>query len=159
MAHPVVEFFTGLIPQKDCDAVTTYWWQWRSVALGVGTLGFCLYLGGVIPGVDSPFAFAKGSDPNTVESIRTEFQKKLDATNGDVKLVAKKLDYALTQLKDGQIRQLNSDLIDAQRYKCRAQLANDEAAKPFWTRRVQELKRSYSLLANEPWPDLDCKSF
>ena len=152
--HWVIKLLVGLIPQKDDDATKLYQWRWHSVALGLATLILTFYALGWIPGVPSPAAMAA-----SVDELKKEFQGKLDTTNRKLDVVAQQLGTALQEQKNGQIRQLNSDLIDARRYQCRAINSADKSALPFWNSRLQELKLSYSQLAGQPWPDLPCNSF
>lgn len=135
-----------------------YRWRWCSVALGVVTFAIVAYMMGWVPGIDSPVAMANTVQQQLVD-VKKDFQQKSDATNRKLDIVAKSLEKALQEQKNGQIRQLNSDLIDARRYQCRAIAANDDQAKPFWNRRLGELKLSYTQLSGEPWPDLPCNSF
>jgi Spy/CpxP family protein refolding chaperone len=135
--------------------VRLYNWRWKSVILGAIALGIATYAADFLPlGMSPPYAMA-----DTTSKIQEEFQHKLDATNSKLDLTAAQIAQVQIQLKDGQIRQLNSDLIDARRYQCRSINSNDKSALPFWNSRLQVLKLAYEQLAGIAWPDLPCNSF
>lgn len=129
-------------------------WRWKSIGISFVLAALVFYSLGWIPGVDGPFAFAK-----TVQEQTQQFQKKIDDTNGKLDRVQNQLNTAMAQLKEGQVRQLNSDLIDARRYQCRGINSDDKAALPFWNSRLQDLKVAYFSLTGSVWPDLACNSF
>lgn len=149
------DLFFGLIPPRDEDPVKLYSWRWKSVILGVIGLGIASYGADFFPlGLAPPYAMA-----STTDHIQDEFQRKLDDTNRKLDVTTAQVLQVQTQLKDGQIRQLNSDLIDARRYQCRSINSNDKSALPFWNSRLQALKLAYEQLAGIAWPDLPCDSF
>lgn len=150
----VVNLLWGLIPQKDDDALRIWEWRWKSVVLGLLALGLACYASNLFPMVPPPYALAI-----TVDKQNQLFQNKLDTANTKIDGVRTTVDTAMTQLKDGQIRSLNSDLIDARRYQCRGINSDDKGSLPFWNQRLQGLKLAYQRLAGETWPDLPCNSF
>jgi hypothetical protein len=154
MAHPLVDLLVGLIPQKDDDVNAMFRWRWCSVVMGVGTLVLVIYMLGWIPGVDSPVAMAKD-----VQTSKISFQGDLASTNAKVDKLSNQVTDAVGQLKDGQVRSLSTDLIEATRYKCRADKAPGDTSLPFWTARLQSLKIAYQNLVLAPWPDVPCSSF
>jgi hypothetical protein len=149
-----IEFLWGLIPQKDDDPVQLWEWRWKSVVLGILALALACYSSNLIPWMPPPYALA-----NTVIEAKADLQRKIDTTNGKVDTANEQLSQVASQLKDGQVRSLNSDLIDARRYQCRGINSDDKASLPFWNTRLQTLKLAYQRLAGESWPELPCNSF
>lgn len=152
--HWAIRLFVELIPQKDDDAMALYRWRWKSVGLGLGCLVVALYAANWFPFLSPPYAMA-----NAVEDAKKDLQAKIDQTNTKLDHVAGQTTFIQGQIKEGQIRQLNSDLIDARRYQCRAINTSDRSALPFWNQRTQELKYQYQNLANRDWPEMPCNTF
>lgn len=150
----VGRFFWGLIPQKDDDAVKLWEWRWKSVFLGVATMGGVLYLGDWIPFVTTPLAKAE-----TVRVAGVATDGKIDALSGQVQDLKGKVVAVLSQQKDAQIHQVTNDLIDARRYQCRAINSADGSARPFWNGRIASLKLQYQQLTGDSWSEQDCNSF
>lgn len=151
----IVKLFFGFIPQKDDDAMKQYFWRWKSAALTLIAIVVASYAASWLPQPLRP-AYA---DTASIQSVQDDFQKKLDVTNDKLDATNVQVTALATQLKNGQVRSLNADLIDARRYQCRSINSNDKTALPFWNNRIQELKLAYQQLTNENWPSLDCKSF
>lgn len=149
-----IEFLWGMIPQKDDDPLQMWEWRWKSVVLGLLALGLACYASNLVPMVPPPYAMA-----SMVDVQNQLFQKKLDATNGKLDWLASQQTSANFQIKEGQVRSLNTDLIDARRYQCRGINSDDKGALPFWNERIQTLKLAYQQLAGARWPDLPCNSF
>lgn len=134
-------------PPKENDPMQLYVWQWKSIAIGATALCVASYAASFIPWVKPSYALSAD-----METMKNELQGKLDKTN---KVVAEMSE----QLKAGQIRSLNTDLIDARRNQCRGINSEDKSSLQFWNYRIQSLKLDYYLLTRSEWPDLPCNSF
>lgn len=150
----LVKLFIGLIPQKDDDAMKIYFWRWRSVVLGLACLGISLYGAGFIPFLQPPYALA-----NDVQKSNDNVKLQIDALNKKTEDTKVALNQAMAQIKEGQVRSVTTDLIEATRYKCRAKNSDGGSSLPFWTRRWQDLKIAYYALVGSPWPEVTCDSF
>lgn len=148
------ELILGLFPRDDDDMKKLYEWRWKSVFITFVSMVIGAYAASLLPFVKPPYAMA-----NIVEQDKASFQTQLDTTNRKLDITAGQLNMVMQELKQGQIRSLNTDLIDARRYQCRAINSNDTVTLPFWTGRIETLKQSYHDLTGNPWPNLDCKSF
>lgn len=150
----VIDFFVGLVPAKDDDAMAIYSWRWKSLLLGVAALVLALYAGSFIPTFGPPYASAQ-----TVIAVKVDFQTQIDTVNKKLDTQDGKITAMAAQQHDAQIRQLNTDLIDAKRYQCRAIDSTDKTSLPFWSSRLQDLRLTFFQLTNTRWFEPDCKTF
>lgn len=150
----LVRLIVGLIPPKDDDPMKVYIWRWKTIMLGFATLAIACYASNLIPFLKPPYAMA-----NDVQASNVEVQRQIDQLTKKTEGTQLALDLALAQIKEGQVRSLTTDLIEATRYKCRAKNSDGGSSLPFWTRRWQDLKVAYYSLTGTLWPEVPCDSF
>lgn len=154
LGNLILGFFWGLVPQKDDDMVQIYQWRWKTLALGLMGLLLGLYAADLIPGIAPPYAMA-----DVVIANKSDLQQQLSAQNSKLDDLSGKMSVVMAQLHDNQVHQINSDLMDARRYQCRAISSADKTALPFWTARIQELKYQFRALTSGDWFEQDCNTF